>query len=112
MHPLLGKARPDHQRARQHSLPEGAEAVLDAIADQAIHAGDGYAASDIIQSPAAVGITPEGCRWSRLTDLVAASGLGCGALPAALLGPFSDAVTAALATQAERLASLPGGSRS
>ena len=91
---------------------EGAEAVVDAIAEQAIHAGDGYAARDIIQSLATAGIMPKGHRWNRLTDLVAASGLGCGAVPAALLGPFSDAVIAALATQAERIASLPGGSRS
>jgi hypothetical protein len=89
------------------ACPEGAEAVVDATADQAIQAGDGYAARDIIQSPATAGIMPEGHRRNRLTDLVAASGLGCGALPAALLGPFSDAVTTALAAQAERLASLP-----
>lgn len=94
------------------ACPEGAEAVADAIAEQAIRAGDGYAARDIIQSLATSGIILEGHRWNRLTDLVAASGLGCGALPAALLGPFSDAVTAALATQAEQLASLPGRSRS
>jgi hypothetical protein len=91
--------------------PEGAEAVIDAISEQAIQAADGYAARDIIQSRAAADML-EGQRRSRLTELVAASGLGCEALPAALLGPFNDAVTAALATQAERLATLPEGSRS
>jgi hypothetical protein len=49
---------------------------------------------------------------NRLAEIAAASGLGCGALPAALLGPFDDAVTAALATQTGQLTSFLGGSRS
>ena len=91
--------------------PHGAEAVISAIATAAIQAADGYAARDIVQSPAAASMLEERHR-NRLAELAAASGLGCGALPAELLGPFSDAVTAALATQAAQLASLPEGSRS
>lgn len=90
--------------------PQRAEAVIGAIAEAAIQAAYGYAARDIVQSPAA-GVLGEQ-RRNRLAELAAASGLGCGALPAALLGPFDDAVTAALATQAGQLTGLPGGSRS
>ena len=91
--------------------PQGTEAVIGAIAEAAIQAADGYAAGDIIQSPAVAGMLDEQ-RWNRLAELAAASGVGGGALPAELLGPFSDAVAAALATQAGHLACLPGGSRS
>jgi len=51
-------------------------------------------------------------RRNCLAELAAASGLGCGLLPAELLGPFDNAVTAALATQAAQLVGLTGGSRS
>jgi hypothetical protein len=50
-------------------------------------------------------------RRNRLAELSAASGLGCGPLPAELLGPLDEAVTAALAAQAGQLAGLTGGSR-
>ena len=62
-------------------------------------------------SPAAASVLEEQHR-NRLAEIAAASGLGCGALPAALLGPFDDAVTAALATQTGQLTSFLGGSRS
>jgi hypothetical protein len=90
--------------------PQRAEAVIGAIAEAAIQAADGYAARDIAQSPAA-GVLEEQ-RRNCLAELAAASGLGCCLLPAELLGPFDDAVTAALATQAAQLADLTGGSRS
>lgn len=89
--------------------PQRAEAVISAIAEAAIQAADGYAARDIGQSPAADVLDEQ--RRNRLAEIAAASGLGCGALPAALLGPFDDAVTSALATQAGQLAGLPGGSQ-
>lgn len=89
--------------------PRRGEAVIGAIAEAAIQAADGYAARDIDQSPAA-GVLEEQHR-NRLAELAAASGLGCGPLPAELLGPLDDAVTAALAVQAGQLAGLTGGSR-
>ena len=94
--------------ARTH--PQRAEAVIGAIAEAAIQAADGYAARDIAQSPAAYVLEEQ--RRNCLAELAATSGLGCGLLPAELLGPFDDAVTAALATQAGQLAGLPGGPRS
>ena len=90
--------------------PERAGAVIGAIAEAAIQSADGYAARDIVQSPAACVLDEQ--RRNRLTEIAAASGLGCGPLPAELLGPFDDAVTAALATQAGQLADRAGGSRS
>jgi hypothetical protein len=90
--------------------PQRAEAVIGAVAEAAIQAADGYAARDIVQSPAAAGVLGEQ-RRNRLAELSAASGLGCGPLPAELLGPLDEAVTAALAAQAGQLAGLTGGSR-
>jgi hypothetical protein len=81
--------------------PEHAEAVMGATAKAAMQAADGYAARDIVQSPA-VSMLEEQPR-NRLAEIATASGLGRGALPAELLGPFTDAVTAALATQARHL---------
>lgn len=90
--------------------PQRAKAVIRAAAEAAIQAADGYAARDIIQSPAAALMLEEQDR-NRLAELATASGLGCGTLPAELLGPFTDAVTAALATQARQLAALTRRSR-
>lgn len=90
--------------------PQYAEAVMRATADAAIEAADGYAARDIVHNRAA-GVLDEQ-RRKRLAELATASGLGCGALPPKLLGPFDDAVTAALATQAAQLTGLRKGSPS
>ena len=87
--------------------PRYAGAVIGAIAEAAIQAADGYAARDIVQSPGAYVLEEQ--RRNCLAELAAASGLGCSPLPVQLLGRFSDAVTAALATQAGQLACLQGG---
>ena len=89
--------------------PQRAEAVIGAVAEAAIQAADGYAARDIVQSPAAGVLGAQ--RRNRLAELSAASGLGSGLIPAELLGPLDEAVTAALAAQAGQLAGLTGGSR-
>jgi hypothetical protein len=90
------------------TCPQRAEAVTGAIAEAAIQAAGGHAARDIAHSPAAV---LDEQRRNRLAEISAASGLGRGPLSAELIGPFDDAVTAALATQTRQLAGLPGGPR-
>lgn len=90
--------------------PQHTEAVIGAISEAAIRTADGYAARDIVQSPSASMLEEQD--RNRLSEIATASGLGRGLLPAELLGPFTDAVTAALTTQARQLTDLAEGPRS
>jgi hypothetical protein len=77
--------------------------VLACLTEAVLRTPDGYAARDILQTPAAVRLDPR--HRERLTRLAGNSGLGTGALPAQLHRSLEESTHTALALLTASLAS-------
>jgi len=80
-----------------------ASEVLACVTEAVLRTADGYAARDVLQTPAVTLLDPR--HRERLTHLAENSGLGTGTLPAQLHQALEDSVRAALALLTASLAS-------
>lgn len=83
--------------------PEAADAVLTQVADEAIKAGDGYAARDVLRYHDTRVANSTGEQSEALVDLLISSGLGAGTLPEGLLDSLISSVQAAVEVLSESL---------